>query len=96
MAYVKGLPATGEEDGPRLLEEMCELIHHVIDGIAYVAAGVEGDMGALRLVEWVRDSSEIADFSSAGLGVEAFDITLFANCEGSGNMDHQGIIGKNI
>ena len=92
MTHVKWLPSAWQKDRLGFLEEMCELVDHVINGITHNTTGIQCYVGALRLVEWVVDASEVGDFAGTSLRVQALHISVLADFQRCGDVDHYRIV----
>lgn len=71
---------------------MCELVDHVVNGITHNTTGIQCYVGALRLVEWVVDASEVGDFAGTSLRVQALHISVLADFQRCGDVDHDRIV----
>jgi hypothetical protein len=56
--------------------------------------GVEDEVGVLRGLERAVLAGEIGDFAAGGLGVEAFDVALFAGFVAGFNIDFEQVVAE--
>ncbi len=61
VAKVEGLPATWEQNGPRLLKVVGQLVYEIVDALALFTTRVQRDMSALRLIEGVGNTGEVGN-----------------------------------